>query len=97
MIAYGEKHLFDQVGYDFFAVSLPEIEVFADDIALRNRQYCNYLRALGCTGLGRRKEARQLTAEILNRQPDYQGALEIGNISMVSERSLQGTGAKQPT
>lgn len=97
LIAYGEKHLFDQVGYDFFAVSLPEIEVFADDIALRNRQYCNYLRALGCTGLGRRKEARQLTAEILNRQPDYQGALEIGNISMVSERSLQGTGAKQPT
>ena len=53
LLTYGETHLFDAVAYDFFAVSLPEIEVFADDIALRNRQYCNYLRALGCAGLGR--------------------------------------------
>lgn len=75
LTAYGEKHLFDQVGYDFFAVSLPEIEVFADDIALRNRQYCNYLRALGCTGLNQTEEARHLFADILSQQPDYQGAL----------------------
>ena len=71
----GETHLFDAVAYDFFAVSLPEIEVFADDIALRNRQYCNYLRALGCAGLGRTSEAAELFAGILELQPDDQGAL----------------------
>lgn len=76
LTAYGEKHLFDTVGYDFFAVSLPEIEVFADDIALRNRQYCNYLRALGCLGLEQTEKANRLFDEILTVQPDYQGALQ---------------------
>ncbi len=76
LTAYGEKHLFDQVGYDFFAVSLPEIEVFADDIALRNRQYCNYLRALGSSGLGQLEKSQQLFQEILACQPDFQGALD---------------------
>lgn len=78
LTAYGEKHLFDAVGYDFFAVSLPEIEVFADDIALRNRQYCNYLRALGCLGLEQTEKAQRLFEEILTLQPDYQGACSIG-------------------
>jgi len=76
LTSYGEKHLFDTVGYDFFAVSLPEIEVFADDIALRNRQYCNYLRALGCLGLEQTEKANRLFDEILTVQPDYQGALQ---------------------
>lgn len=77
LIRYGEKHLFDTVSYDFFAVSLPEIEVFQDDIALRNEQYCRYLRALGHLGLGQTAEARVLLMEILAKQPDYQGALEV--------------------
>lgn len=72
---YGEKHLFDQVSYDFFAVSLPEIEVYQDDIQLRNTQYCNYLRALGSLGLGNKEKASLLFQDILSRQADYQGAL----------------------
>ena len=75
LIAYGEKHLFDHMAYDFFAVSLPEIEVFQDDIQLRNIQYCNYLRALGNLGLGKKAEARELLDEILSKQADYQGAV----------------------
>ena len=54
---------------------MPELEVFQDDIALRNRQYCNYLRALGCLGLGRRSEAAQLLDDVLAKQKDYQGAI----------------------
>lgn len=77
LTAFGEKHLFDQVSYDYFAVSLPEIEVYQDDIALRNVQYCNYLRALGSLGLGDAPAARKLFEEILKAQPDYQGAGEI--------------------
>lgn len=77
LTAFGEKHLFDRVSYDYFAVSLPEIEVYQDDIALRNVQYCNYLRALGSLGLGDAPAARKLYEEILKAQPDYQGAGEI--------------------
>ncbi len=72
---FGEKHLFDEVSYDFFAVSLPEIEVYQDDITLRNIQYCNYLRALGAIGLGEKKKAKELLEEILKKQADHQGAL----------------------
>ena len=75
LIFYGEKHLFDQVTYDFFAVSLPEIEVFQDDIQFRSTQYCNYLRALGSLGLGETEKAAGLFRTLLEKQADYQGAL----------------------
>ena len=76
LISFGEQHLFDEVEYDFFAVSLPEIEVYQEDIRLRNVQYCNYLRALGSLGLGKNEKAEELFAGILEKQGDYQGALE---------------------
>ena len=79
LIAYGEKHIFDEVGYDFFAVSLPEIEVYADDIALRSQQYCRYLRALGHKGVGETEKAETLLTEVLKLQPEHQGALEHKN------------------
>lgn len=75
LIIYGEKHLFDKTDYDFFAVSLPEIEVFQDNIQLRNTQYCNYLRALGAIGLGEKDKARELLKGILAKQADDLGAL----------------------
>ena len=75
LIIYGEKHVFDKVEYDFFAVSLPEIEVFQDDITLRNVQYCNYLRALGSIGIVKQSKAKQLLMDILVKQDDYQGAI----------------------
>lgn len=75
LIIFGEKHVFDKVEYDFFAVSLPEIEVFQDDIALRNVQYCNYLRALGSIGVNKQVKAKKLLTDILTKQDDYQGAI----------------------
>ena len=35
LIIFGERHLFDKVDYDFFAVSMPELEVYQDDIQKR--------------------------------------------------------------
>ena len=75
MIDFGEQHAADPAEYDFFAVSLPEFEVFQDDLAYNNRQYCTYLRALGELGLGSRGKAEALLNEVLHNQPDYQGAL----------------------
>ena len=51
LIIFGERHLFDQVGYDFFAVSMPELEVYEDDIQKRSDDYCRRLIALGRKGL----------------------------------------------
>ena len=70
--AFGERHLFDQVEVDFFAVSLPEIEMFQEDLGLRNTRYCTYLRGLGALGLGAPEAASLLeeAAAIPAEQPD---------------------------
>ncbi len=50
LIIFGEQHLFDRVGYDFFAVSMPELEVYQDDIQQRSDDYCRRLIDLGRRG-----------------------------------------------
>ena len=51
LIIFGERHSFDKVGYDFFAVSMPELEVYQDNIQKRSDDYCRRLTALGRKGL----------------------------------------------
>ncbi len=51
LIIFGERHIFDKVGYDFFAVSMPELEVYQDDIKKRSDDYCTRMRDLGLKGL----------------------------------------------
>ena len=51
LIIFGERHIFDKVDYDFFAVSMPELEVYQDDIQKRSDDYCRRLTALGYQGL----------------------------------------------
>ena len=75
LISFGEKHIFDAPQYDFFAVSLPEIEVYQEDIRQKNRLYCKYLRALGHLGLGEEEKKNELMQSILAEQRDYQSAV----------------------
>ncbi|MBO4558638.1 MAG: hypothetical protein J5712_01020, partial [Lachnospiraceae bacterium] len=51
LIIFGEQHSFDKVGYDFFAVSMPELEVYQDDIQARSDDYCRRMTELGQKGL----------------------------------------------
>ena len=51
LLIFGERHVFDEVGYDFFAVSLPELEVYEDDIRGRSEGYCRRMAELGRRGL----------------------------------------------
>lgn len=74
--SFGEKHIFDQVSYDYFAVSLPELEVFPDNIKTRNTIYCKYLMALAEIGLKHYDAASAMLDEILEMQPDYLGAIQ---------------------
>ncbi|MDH6364284.1 tetratricopeptide (TPR) repeat protein [Enterococcus sp. PF1-24] len=75
LISYGKKHLFDEVEYDFFAVSMPETVVFKNDLTQNNSIYCSYLIALGHIGLKEMTVAKKLLTEILVKVPDHQGAL----------------------
>ena len=75
LVDYGKKHLSDDVKLDYFAVSLPDLLIFEDDLNLRNRIHCNYMIGLGMFGLGQYKEAETNFDTILTMEPYHWGAM----------------------
>jgi tetratricopeptide (TPR) repeat protein len=74
LIDYGERHLFDTVKIDYFAVSLPDFLVFEDDLNWRNAVHCHYMIGLGYLGLQEREKARTHFSEVLKMDVNHQGA-----------------------
>lgn len=74
LISYGEKHLFDQVKIDYFAVSLPDLLIWEDDLQKRNTIHCYYLMALGYLGLKKYNEAKTYFDKVLKMDINHQGA-----------------------
>lgn len=74
LLDYGERHLFDVVKIDYFAVSLPDMQLFDEDLNTRNHAHCQYLIALGSYGLGDRVRAANACAETLRLDPAHLGA-----------------------
>jgi len=70
---YGEKHFFDQVEIDYFAVSLPDFLVFDADLEEKNKIHCKYLMGLSLIAKGRDKEAETLFSDIKEKAPYHQG------------------------
>lgn len=75
LMDYAEKHIFDDMQMDYFAVSLPDFLVFDDDLNRRNVIHCRYMRALGLLGLGRDEEAGTELELVLKMEPAHQGAM----------------------
>jgi len=75
LVDYGEKHIFDTIRIDYFAVSLPDLQLFHDDLDLRNRAHCQYLIALGSYGLGDRERAVKSCTETLKIDCAHVGAV----------------------
>ena len=74
LIRFGEAHRNDHIRIDYFAVSLPDMLVFDQDLDLRNRQHCHYLIGLGRLGLGEYGAAEEHLSEVLRLDPSHQGA-----------------------
>ncbi|NEU61684.1 DUF5107 domain-containing protein [Paenibacillus sp. ALJ109b] len=75
LIDYAEKHIFDDIKMDYFAVSLPDFLVFEDDLNRRNVIHCRYMRGLGLLGLGHDEEAKTELELALEMEPNHQGAM----------------------
>ena len=75
LIAYGEKHYYDQVKIDYFAVSLPDLQLFDEDLSVKNRAHCEYLIALGSLGLGDKARAEKCFDAVLAIDCAHQGAI----------------------
>lgn len=77
LISFGKSHLDDKIRIDYFAVSLPDLLVFEQDLDLRNRNHCRYLMGLGCLGLnnGKAAEAEEHFNAVLQNDVNHSGAL----------------------
>lgn len=74
LCAYAAEHMDDEVRTEYFAVSLPELQIFEEDLCARNRVHCLFMLALGRLGLGDRAGARAAIKELRAIRPAHQGA-----------------------
>jgi tetratricopeptide (TPR) repeat protein len=73
LINHGEKHLFDACRIDYFAVSLPDLAIWEDDLNIRNQIHCCYVMGLGHLGLGNTAKAKEFleTVNLLDINHQY--------------------------
>jgi tetratricopeptide (TPR) repeat protein len=81
LIEFGQEHFNDEIRIDYFAVSLPDLLVFDQDLNLKNKIHCQYLSGLGNLGLGNKEEALKYFQQVLDNDRSHQGA--IVHINMV--------------
>ena len=64
LLNYGKQHVFDHVVMDYFAVSLPDLQIWEGSLDRANEIHCKYMLALGHLGLGRRDKAVRYLREV---------------------------------
>ena len=71
---YGERNQHNEVRIDYFAVSLPDLLIFDDDLQKRNYLHCRYISGLGYLGLRKYNMVEQILKEVLNEDVMHFGA-----------------------
>lgn len=74
LIDYGKTHLEDDVKIDYFAVSLPDLLIWDEDMKVRNQIHCHYLIGLGRLGQGEQEQAEVEFKWILEKDRYHDGA-----------------------
>lgn len=72
LMDYGERHLYDEMKNDFFAVSLPDFLIFEDDMQRKNKAHCHYLMGLANMGIGDKEEAKRQFEKALSYDYNHQ-------------------------
>ena len=75
LISYAQHHMHDEVKIDYFAVSLPDLVIFDDDLNKRNRIHCLYVEGLGYLGLQQLAQAKKCFGQVLELDASHCGAL----------------------
>lgn len=73
LLNYGMQHLNDEVKIDYFAVSLPDLLIWEDDLQKRNEVHCRYMMALGYAGLGDSKRYDKYIMQAAQEDLNHQG------------------------
>lgn len=85
LVNYGKNHLNDEVSIDYFAVSLPDLTIWEDDLQKRNQLHCLYMEGLGHLGLGERGNALKCFEQVLALDKAHLGArLHLNLVELLS-------------
>ncbi len=74
LIDFGNKHLNDTIKLDYFAVSLPDLLIWDDDLTYRNKIHCHYLLGLGHLGFKNSDNANEHFQKVVAMDINHQGA-----------------------
>lgn len=74
LLKHGQQHLNDVCKIDYFAVSLPELAIWDDDLNVRNQIHCHFVMGLGYLGKGEMEKARTELQAVLNLDINHQQA-----------------------
>jgi tetratricopeptide (TPR) repeat protein len=89
LVTYGQEHEADEITLDYFAVSLPDLLIFDDDLSLRNKVHCLYISGLGLLGLNQKYEAALAFRNALKLDPMHFGVqIHQKLLTSGSERSV---------
>ncbi len=75
LLEYAEKHKNDHIIPDYFAVSLPDLQIWEEDLDIINRKNCMYLKSLALIGKGEFEEAKKELSLLLQADSNHQGAI----------------------
>ncbi|MDE7396540.1 MAG: tetratricopeptide repeat protein, partial [Muribaculum sp.] len=73
LLNFGQQNIFEPCVMDYFAVSLPDLQIWDGDLQQRNTIHCNYMMALGHIGLGNMEKGISLLDEVSALDPNHDG------------------------
>ena len=80
LVSYGKQHLHDTVKMDYFAVSLPDLLIWDENLNTRNKIHCKYMLALGYAGLGDEKHSARYSKEAAELNANHQGLMALHSL-----------------
>lgn len=81
LMDYGERHMRDEVTVGYFAVSLPDFQIFDENWTKRNQAHCHYLMGLAKLGYGDTSEAAEEFREAIRLEPTHWNAIRYLEIA----------------
>lgn len=80
LIDFGNTHLDESIKLDYFAVSLPDLLIWDDDLTYRNKIHCSYMLGLGYLGSGEIEKAKKYFSQALEMDINHLGVLSHMNM-----------------
>ncbi|MGB7394758.1 MAG: tetratricopeptide repeat protein, partial [Pricia sp.] len=90
-ISYGKEHLNDDIKLDYFAISLPDLLIWEEDLNVRNTIHCQYLIGLGQLGMNLIDDAITTLSEVIGNDAYHLPADIHLNMAEKREPNFQKT------